>query len=61
MEYGHLVVFLDRKCRRSCRAPQALANGSLFSPRDALSEEETDKKQSAQSSDESFEPYPEKK
>ncbi|KAF0884804.1 ZN276 protein, partial [Crocuta crocuta] len=34
---------------------------SDLSEGDALSEEETDKKQSAQSSDESFEPYPEKK
>ena len=61
MEYGDLVVFVDRKCHWSCHAPQAFAEGALFFPRDNLSEDENDKKQSTQSSDESFDPYPEKK
>uniref|UniRef100_A0A8C0X2Y6 Zinc finger protein 276 n=1 Tax=Castor canadensis TaxID=51338 RepID=A0A8C0X2Y6_CASCN len=37
------------------------AEGSLVSPRDILSEDENEKKQNTPSSDESFEPYPEKK
>lgn len=61
MEYGDLMVFLDRKCHWICHTPQAFAKGSLFFPRDILSEDENDKKQNAQSSDESFEPYAEKK
>lgn len=40
---------------------QCLAESSLVFPRDFLSEDESDKKQTPQSSDESFEPYPEKK
>lgn len=40
---------------------QYFAESSLVFPRDFLSEDENDKKQTPQSSDESFEPYPEKK
>lgn len=40
---------------------QGFAEGSLVSPRDILSEDENEKKQNTPSSDESFEPYPEKK
>lgn len=40
---------------------QCFAESSLIFPRDFLSEDENDKKQNPQSSDESFEPYPEKK
>lgn len=54
-------VPLDRKFHWLRHRPQSFAKGSLFSPRDFLSEDENDKKQNTQSSDESFEPYPEKK
>lgn len=55
------MVFSDRKSHWICHAPQGFAKGSLFFPRDFLSEDDSDKKQNTQSSDESFEPYPEKK
>lgn len=40
---------------------QGLAQGSLFFPRDCPSDDDNTRKQHPQSSDESFEPYPEKK
>lgn len=61
MDYGAPMVFVDRKSHRLCHPSQGFAKGSLFFPRDFLSEDENDQKQSSQSSDESFEPYPEKK
>lgn len=50
-------------CHVGCAAHpvQCFAESSLIFPRDFLSEDENDKKQTPQSSDESFEPYPEKK
>lgn len=49
---GHVGYALPSQC---------FAEGSLIFPRDILSEDDSDKKQTPQSSDESFEPYPEKK
>uniref|UniRef100_F7DU18 Zinc finger protein 276 n=1 Tax=Ornithorhynchus anatinus TaxID=9258 RepID=F7DU18_ORNAN len=40
---------------------ECFAKGALLFPRDFLTEDENDEKRNAQSSDESFEPYPEKK
>lgn len=60
MDYGDHVVSLDRKSDWICHSPRAWLK-VLFFPRDFLSEDDSDKKQNTQSSDESFEPYPEKK
>lgn len=54
------MVSAGRKSHRICHPPRALLK-AVFCPRDFLSEDDNDKKQHTQSSDESFEPYPEKK
>lgn len=60
MDYGDLCGVQVGSCIGSVTRAE-LAKGSLFCPRDFLSEDDNDKKQNTQSSDESFEPYPEKK
>lgn len=60
-EHRDRTVSSDRKWHWIRHPPQGFAKGSLFFPRDFLSEDDSDKKQNTQSSDESFEPYPDKK
>lgn len=61
MDYGALYGVCRQEVASDLSPTQSFAKGSLFCPRDFLSEDDNDKKQNTQSSDESFEPYPEKK
>lgn len=61
MEHGDWCGVFRQEVASDLSPTPGFAKGSLFCPRDFLSEDDSDKKQNTQSSDDSFEPYPEKK